>query len=84
MVSNLLAFTGTAAHASPGNDPRVEPRWGHALEGIDNVGGAVGPDYRREIKVIVRNASSRAFAVEPGGRIAQLILERIIDDAEIM
>ena len=78
-----LVSTGVAALAPPGTYLRIAPRSGLALKGIDVQGGVVDPDYRGEIKVIMRNASPRTYVVEQGHRVAQLILERIVNDAEI-
>ena len=75
--------TGASALAPPGTCPRIAPRSELALKGLDVQGGVVDPDYRGEIKVIMSNASPRARAVEQGRRIAQIILERIVNDAEI-
>ena len=75
--------TGVATLAPPGTRLRIALRSGLALKGIDVQGGAVGPDYRGEIKVIMSNASPRTRVVEQGRRVALLIQERMVNDAEI-
>lgn len=55
---------------------RVAPRSGLAVRGIDISAGVVDSSYRGEIKVLVVNNSETSFAIEPGTKIAQLILER--------
>ena len=55
---------------------RVAPRSGLAVRGIDIAAGVVDSSYRGEIKVLVVNNSETSFVIEPGIKIAQLILER--------
>jgi dUTP pyrophosphatase len=42
--------------------------------GIDIGAGVIDEDYQGEIKVVLINNSSIPFQVQPGDRIAQLIL----------
>jgi dUTP pyrophosphatase len=44
--------------------------------GIDVLAGVIDPDYQGEVKVIIMNPSEHCFTVDPGQRIAQLILEK--------
>lgn len=64
---------------------RVAPRSGLALKhGIDVLAGVVDQGYRDGIKVILLNTDEKqAFTVERGDKIAQLILERCVDQDEI-
>ena len=69
--------TGVAIALPPGIAGLVTPRSGLAAEhGITlvNTPGLIDPNYRGEIKVILRNEGERPFTVEPGDRIAQLVL----------
>jgi dUTP pyrophosphatase len=69
--------TGLALALPPGVAGLVTPRSGLAARhGITclNAPGLVDPDYRGEVKVILHNAGEEPFHVEPGDRIAQLLL----------
>lgn len=62
---------------------RVAPRSGLAVKhGISTGAGVVDADYRGEIRVVLFNHSLTDFAIKKGDRIAQLVLERIVN-AEI-
>ena len=69
--------TGIAIALPPGIAGLVTPRSGLAAQhGITlvNTPGLIDPGYRGEIKVVLRNEGREAFAVQPGDRIAQLLL----------
>jgi dUTP pyrophosphatase len=69
--------TGIAIALPPGIAGLVTPRSGLAAQhGITlvNTPGLIDPNYRGEIKVILRNEGPERFVVEPGDRIAQLLL----------
>ena len=69
--------TGLAVALPPGVAGLVTPRSGLAAEhGITclNAPGLVDPNYRGEIRVILHNAGEEPFHVEPGDRVAQLLL----------
>ena len=71
-----LVRTGLAIGVPPGTYGRLAPRSGPALrEGI-NVGAGVC-DHSGEVGVILFNHGSDKFVIQPGDRIAQLIIERI-------
>jgi len=58
---------------------QIAPRSGLAAKpSIDIGAGVIKQDYRGEIKVILINHSKYPYQVEPGDRIAQLILEKIL------
>jgi dUTP pyrophosphatase len=70
--------TGLAVAIPEGFYGRVAPRSGLAVRsGIDVFAGVIDPDYRGEIQVVLMNHGSNPFWVNPGDRIAQLILERV-------
>ena len=53
-------------------------RSGLAAKGITIQGGVIDPDYRQEVKAIVRNSTSQPFKVQSGQRIAQAIFLPIV------
>ena len=54
-----------------------------AIKGVDVAAGVVDPDYRGELKVIMVNGGPKTHVVTQGSRIAQIILERIVTNAEV-
>jgi len=69
--------TGIAIEIPPGYEGQVRPRSGRALrEGLTllNTPGTIDSDYRGEIQVIVVNLGSEPVSIEPGDRIAQLVI----------
>ncbi len=68
--------TGFAFAIPEGYEIQVRPRSGLAIKhGITclNTPGTIDADYRGEVKVILANLGSEAFAVKRGERIAQLV-----------
>ena len=69
--------TGFAVAIPPGYEIQVRPRSGLALKhgiSVPNTPGTIDSDYRGELKVIVINHGTEAFAIGRGDRIAQLVL----------
>jgi dUTP pyrophosphatase len=70
--------TGLAVAIPPGHAGLVVPRSGLAASAgisVVNAPGLVDSGYRGEVKVILLNTDGAAtFAVEPGMRIAQLVI----------
>jgi len=70
--------TGLAVAIPAGFYGRVAPRSGLAVRhGIDVLAGVVDSDYRGEILCALVNHGSEAFEIEPGARVAQLVIEAI-------
>jgi dUTP pyrophosphatase len=72
-----LVGTGVAVAIPAGLAGLVTPRSGLAANhGIHplNAPGLIDPNYRGEIRVALHNASAEPFGVQPGDRIAQLLL----------
>ena len=68
--------TGFAIAIPAGYEVQVRPRSGLALKhGITclNTPGTIDSDYRGEVKIILANLGSEAFAIKRGDRIAQLV-----------
>jgi dUTP pyrophosphatase len=69
--------TGLAFEIPEGYEMQIRPRSGLALKHavtVLNTPGTVDSDYRGEVKVILINHGRRPFLVEPGMRIAQLVI----------
>lgn len=79
IASGKLALipTGISVEIPAGFEIQVRPRSGLALKkgiGILNAPGTIDADFRGEIQVILINCGSKSFTVQPGMRIAQLVL----------
>lgn len=69
--------TGLLVAIPPGHEGQVRPRSGLALSHgitVANAPGTIDADYRGELKVILINLGDRACVVEPGQRVAQLVI----------
>ena len=76
-----LVPTGIAIALPEGFEAQVRPRSGLAVKnGVTclNAPGTIDADYRGEIKVILINLGTDAFAVERGMRIAQMVVAPVI------
>ena len=73
----LLVPTGIRIALPEGWEGQVRPRSGLALkQGLTmlNSPGTIDADYRGEVKVIMINLSQETVIIEPGQRIAQLVV----------
>ncbi len=76
-----LIGTGLAIELPEGTEAQVRPRSGLALKSsvtVLNSPGTVDEGYRGEIGVILINHSDVPFRVEPGARIAQMVVKPVI------
>jgi dUTP pyrophosphatase len=76
-----LIPTGFAIAVPEGYEAQVRPRSGLALEHgivLPNAPGTIDSDYRGEVKVIVCNTGEKAFTIERGDRIAQLVIAPVV------
>ena len=72
-----LIRTGLAVAIPPGHYGRIAPRSGLAVKhGLDVLAGVVDSQYRGEVHVLLLNAGEDPVWLEPGQRIAQLIVEK--------
>ena len=70
--------TGLAVAIPEGFYGRVAPRSGLAVrQGLDTMSGVIDSDYRGEILCVLINLGDAPIEIEPGARIAQLIIEKI-------
>ena len=71
--------TGLFMELPEGFEAQVRPRSGLAAKfgvTVANSPGTVDADYRGELKVILVNLSREPFVVNPGERIAQMVIAR--------
>lgn len=71
--------TGIAVELPPGYVGLVWDRSGLGSRGITSFGGVVDRTYRGEIKVTLFNSGPRAYTVHAGDRIAQLLVQPIVE-----
>lgn len=79
-LERQLLPTGLFIELPQGYEAQVRPRSGLAYKhGITilNAPGTIDADYRGEIKIILINLSKEAHTVQPGDRIAQLIIAKV-------
>lgn len=78
-LGRAIIPTGLYIALPKGYEAQVRPRSGLAAKkGISvlNAPGTIDADYRGEICVILVNLSDTPFTVEPGERIAQMVVAR--------
>ena len=69
--------TGLALAIPAGHEAQVRPRSGLALKhgiSVANAPGTIDEDYRGEVKVLLVNLGTEKYTVQPGDRIAQLVV----------
>ena len=79
-LERTLIPTGLYVEIPNGYEIQVRPRSGLAIkQGITclNSPGTIDSDYRGEIKIILINLSSQQQVINPGDRIAQMILQKV-------
>ncbi len=73
--------TGLRLRLPPGTEGQVRPRSGLALRHgvtVANAPGTIDAGFRGEVKVLLANLGQEPFAVEPGMRIAQLVVAPVL------
>jgi dUTP pyrophosphatase len=79
-LERALVPTGLFIELPHGYEAQIRPRSGLAIKnGITclNTPGTIDADYRGEIKVILINLSNEQHAIQPGDRIAQMIIQKV-------
>ncbi|MEO6398295.1 MAG: dUTP diphosphatase [Tepidiformaceae bacterium] len=72
--------TGIALEVPEGCDAQIRPRSGLARKGVLSTFGTLDADYRGELLVtLYTTAPTIEYTVQPGDRIAQLVITRIVD-----
>ncbi|MBO4768445.1 MAG: dUTP diphosphatase [Bacteroidales bacterium] len=78
-LERAMVPTGLFIELPEGYEAQIRPRSGlaskHGLS-VLNSPGTIDADYRGEIKVILVNLSNEPFVVNPGERIAQMVVAR--------
>ncbi len=71
--------TGIFLELPAGHEAQIRPRSGLALRhglSLVNSPGTIDADYRGEIKVLLVNLSNEPCTIQPGDRIAQMVIAR--------
>ena len=79
-LERALIPTGLFIELPNGYEAQVRPRSGLAAkQGITclNTPGTIDADYRGEIKVILINLSQEEQVIQPGDRIAQIVIQQV-------
>ena len=79
-LERCLVPTGLFLELPVGLEAQVRPRSGLAIrQGLTclNTPGTVDSDYRGEIKVVLVNLSAEEQLIQPGERIAQLVIQKV-------
>ncbi len=80
--SHRLIPTGISVAIPSGYEAQIRPRSGLALKyGVTvlNTPGTIDADYRGEVGVILINHGKEDFIVKRGDRIAQLIVNKVVE-----
>lgn len=78
-LQRVIVPTGLRIALPKGTEAQVRPRSGLAAKhGITvlNTPGTIDADYRGEVGVILINLSDKDFVINPGERVAQMVLAR--------
>lgn len=78
-LQRAMVPTGLFIELPVGYEAQVRPRSGLAAKhGISvlNAPGTIDADYRGEIKVVLVNLSNEPFSINPGERIAQMVVAK--------
>jgi dUTP pyrophosphatase len=79
-LERALIPTGLFIELPKGYEAQIRPRSGLAIkQGITclNSPGTIDSDYRGEIKIILINLSGTEQVIQPGDRIAQMIIQKV-------
>jgi dUTP pyrophosphatase len=79
-MERVLVPTGLFIELPEGHEAQIRPRSGLAIkQGITclNTPGTIDADYRGEIKIILINLSADEQIIQPGDRIAQMVIQKV-------
>ena len=80
-MERALVPTGVAIALPAGFEAQIRPRSGLAwTKGLTMVNspGTIDSDYRGEVQVIAINLGREPIAIEPGQRVAQMVVQRVV------
>ena len=72
-----LIGSGLYMELPPGYEAQIRPRSGLAYKhgiSVVNTPGTIDADYRGEVKILLINHGQETFKIEPGERIAQMVV----------
>jgi len=78
-LDRVMIPTGLFIQLPEGYEAQVRPRSGLAAKhgiSVTNSPGTIDADYRGEICVLLVNLSKEPFTIEPGERIAQMVIAK--------
>lgn len=78
-LDRKLIPTGLHIALPEGYEAQIRPRSGLAIKNgitIINTPGTIDPDYTGDVGVILVNISNEDFVVQPGDRIAQMVINK--------
>ncbi len=78
-LQRAMIPTGLFIELPAGHEAQIRPRSGLAAKhgiSIVNSPGTIDADYRGELKIILVNLSDTPFDLQPGERIAQMVVAR--------
>lgn len=76
-LERILIPTGIFLELPEGYEAQIRPRSGLAIRSgltLLNTPGTIDSDYRGEIKIVMVNLSGQEQSIQPGERIAQMIV----------
>ncbi len=79
-LQRILVPTGLYLEIPDGYEAQMRPRSGLAVkQGITclNSPGTIDADYRGELKILLINLSAEEQLIQPGERIAQIVMQKI-------
>src|SRR6478609_646678 len=79
-LERSLVPTGLFIELPEGFEAQIRPRSGLAVkQGITclNTPGTIDSDYRGELKVILVNLSQELQVIQPGDRVAQMVVQKV-------
>lgn len=78
-LQRVAVSTGLSMEIPEGYEVQVRPRSGLSYKKgltVVNAPGTIDSDYRGELKVLLVNLGAETVRIEPGDRIAQLVIQR--------
>ena len=74
----VMVPTGLYIELPEGYEAQIRPRSGLSLrDGIVAILGTIDADYRGEVGVILANLSDQPYSINPGDRIAQMVVSEV-------